>query len=99
MSIGNYEQIKSILLDLWNKAKARDISSFLYSKDKATNTKTLKAKRADGSLGDISTLTEAQVTHAVEEDPGFVTFTIGEDLVTLISNNATAAWQLVASLQ
>lgn len=53
MSIGNYEQIKSILLDLWNKAKARDISSFLYSKDKATNTKTLKAKRADGSLGDI----------------------------------------------
>ena len=54
---------------------------------------------ADGSLGDISTLTEAQVSHAVEEDPGFVTFTIGEDLVTLISNNATAAWQLVASLQ
>jgi hypothetical protein len=53
MSIGNYEQIKNILLDLWNKAKARDISSFLYSKDKATNTKTLKAKRADGSLGDI----------------------------------------------
>lgn len=53
MSIGNYEQIKSILLDLWNKAKARDISSFLYSKDKATNTKTLKAKRADASLGDI----------------------------------------------
>lgn len=57
------------------------------------------AMLADGSLGDISTLTEAQVTHAVEEDPGFVTFTIGEDLVTLISNNATAAWQLVASLQ
>lgn len=53
MSIGNYEQIKSILLDLWSKAKARDISSFLYSKDKATNTKTLKAKRADGSLGDV----------------------------------------------
>lgn len=40
--------------ELWDKIKARDISSFVYSTDKATNTKTLKAKRADGSLGDIN---------------------------------------------
>ena len=39
--------------ELWDKIKARDISSFVYSTDKATNTKTLKAKRADGALGDI----------------------------------------------
>lgn len=52
--IVKHGQLEDIARDLWNKAKARDISSFLYSKDKATNTKTLKAKRADGSLGDIN---------------------------------------------
>lgn len=54
MSIGKYEQIKDILHDLWSKVKARDISSFLYSIDKTNNTKTLKAKRENGSLGDIN---------------------------------------------
>lgn len=54
MSIGKYEQIKDILYDLWNKVKARDISSFLYSIDKTNNTKTLKAKRENGTLGDIN---------------------------------------------
>lgn len=54
MSVGNFEQIKDILYDLWKIVKARDISSFLYSIDKTNNTKTLKAKREDGSLGDIN---------------------------------------------
>ena len=54
MSIGKYEQIKDVLYDLWNKVKARDISSFLYSIDKTNNTKTLKAKRENGTLGDIN---------------------------------------------
>lgn len=54
MSIANFEQIKDILYDLWKIVKARDISSFLYSIDKTNNTKTLKAKRENGSLGDIN---------------------------------------------
>lgn len=54
MSAGNFEQIKDILYYLWKIVKARDISSFLYSIDKTNNTKTLKAKRENGSLGDIN---------------------------------------------
>lgn len=54
MSAGNFEQIKDILYYLWKIVKARDISSFLYSIDKTNNTKTLKAKRENGTLGDIN---------------------------------------------
>lgn len=94
MSIGNYEQIKSILLDLWNKAKARDISSFLYSKDKATNTKTLKAKRADGSLGDIdidiSDLASQTLNNAFDGENIFKDIYIKDTVLTYVNNeNAT----------
>ena len=94
MSIGNYEQIKSILLDLWNKAKARDISSFLYSKDKATNTKTLKAKRADGSLGDIdidiSDLASQTLNNTFDGENIFKDIYIKDTVLTYVNNeNAT----------
>lgn len=95
MSIGNYEQLKSILLDLWNKAKARDISSFLYSKDKATNTKTLKAKRADGSLGDIdidiSDLASQTLNNTFDGENIFKDIYIKDTVLTYVNNeNATA---------
>ena len=94
MSIGNYEQIKNILLDLWNKAKARDISSFLYSKDKATNTKTLKAKRADGSLGDvdidISDLASQTLNNTFDGENIFKDIYIKDTVLTYVNNeNAT----------
>lgn len=94
MSIGNDEQIKSILLDLWNKAKARDISSFLYSKDKATNTKTLKAKRADGSLGDIdidiSDLASQTLNNTFDGENIFKDIYIKDTVLTYVNNeNAT----------
>lgn len=50
----NTTGLQKFATKLWDKIKARDISSFVYSTDKATNTKTLKAKRADGALGDIN---------------------------------------------
>ena len=50
----NKSKLTTFTNRLWDKIKARDISSFVYSTDKVTNTKTLKAKRADGSLGDIN---------------------------------------------
>ena len=94
MSTGNYEQIKSILLDLWNKAKARDISSFLYSKDKATNTKTLKAKRVDGSLGDvdidISDLASQTLNNTFDGENIFKDIYIKDTVLTYVNNeNAT----------
>lgn len=94
MSTGNYEQIKSILLDLWSKAKARDISSFLYSKDKATNTKTLKAKRADGSLGDvdidISDLASQTLNNTFDGENIFKDIYIKDTVLTYVNNeNAT----------
>ena len=96
MSIGNYEQLKGILLDLWNKAKARDISSFLYSKDKATNTKTLKAKRADGSLGDIdidiSDLASQTLNNTFDGENIFKDIFIKDTVLTYVNNeNATAS--------
>ena len=50
----NKSKLTTFTNKFWDKIKARDISSFVYSTDKATNTKTLKAKRADGTLGDIN---------------------------------------------
>lgn len=94
MSTGNYEQIKSILFDLWSKAKVRDISSFLYSKDKATNTKTLKAKRADGSLGDIdidiSDLASQTLNNTFDGENIFKDIYIKDTVLTYVNNeNAT----------
>lgn len=50
----NTNKLTSFTNKLWDKVKARDISSFLYSIDKTSNTKTLKAKRENGTLGDIN---------------------------------------------
>lgn len=50
----NKNRLNTFTSKLWDKVKARDISSFLYSIDKANNTKTLKAKRESGTLGDIN---------------------------------------------
>ena len=50
----NKSKLTTFTSKLWDKVKARDISSFLYSIDKTNNTKTLKAKRENGSLGDIN---------------------------------------------
>ena len=50
----NKSKLTTFTSKLWDKVKARDISSFLYSIDKTNNTKTLKAKREAGTLGDIN---------------------------------------------
>lgn len=50
----NKSKLTTFTNKLWDKVKARDISSFLYSIDKTSNTKTLKAKRENGTLGDIN---------------------------------------------
>lgn len=50
----NKTRLEQFAREFWDKIKARDISSFLYSIDKTNNTKTLKAKREDGALGDIN---------------------------------------------
>lgn len=50
----NKSKLTTFTSKLWDKVKARDISSFLYSIDKTNNTKTLKAKRESGTLGDIN---------------------------------------------
>lgn len=50
----NKSKLTTFTNKFWDKIKARDISSFLYSIDKTNNTKTLKAKRENGTLGDIN---------------------------------------------
>lgn len=50
----NKSKLTTFSNKFWDKIRARDISSFLYSIDKTNNTKTLKAKREDGTLGDIN---------------------------------------------
>ena len=50
----NKSKLTTFANKFWDKIKARDISSFLYSIDKTNNTKTLKAKRENGTLGDIN---------------------------------------------
>lgn len=50
----NKSKLTTFTNKLWDRIKARDISSFLYSIDKTNNTKTLKAKRENGTLGDIN---------------------------------------------
>lgn len=94
MSIGKYEQIKDILYDLWNKVKARDISSFLYSIDKTTNTKTLKAKRENGTLGDINIniddLASQSLDNTFDGENIFKDIYIKDTVLTYVNNeNAT----------
>ena len=94
MSAGNFEQIKDILYYLWKIVKARDISSFLYSIDKTNNTKTLKAKRADGSLGDIdidiSDLASQTLNNTFDGENIFKDIYIKDTVLTYVNNeNAT----------
>ena len=79
---------------LWDKIKARDISSFVYSTDKATNTKTLKAKRADGSLGDINIniddLASQTLNNTFDGENIFKDVYIKDTVLTYVNNeNAT----------
>ena len=79
---------------LWDKTKARDISSFVYSTDKATNTKTLKAKRADGSLGDINIniddLASQTLNNTFDGENIFKDVYIKDTVLTYVNNeNAT----------
>lgn len=95
MSIGKYEQIKDILYDLWNKVKARDISSFLYSIDKTNNTKVLKAKRENGTLGDINIniddLASQTLNNTFDGENIFKDIYIKDTVLTYVNNeNATA---------
>ena len=94
MSAGNFKQIKDILYYLWKIVKARDISSFLYSIDKTNNTKTLKAKRADGSLGDIdidiSDLASQTLNNTFDGENIFKDIYIKDTVLTYVNNeNAT----------
>ena len=78
----------------WDKIKARDISSFVYSTDKTTNTKTLKAKRADGSLGDINIniddLASQTLNNTFDGENIFKDVYIKDTVLTYVNNeNAT----------
>ena len=90
----NKSKLTTFTNKFWDKIKARDISSFLYSKDKATNTKTLKAKRADGSLGDIdidiSDLASQTLNNTFDGENIFKDIYIKDTVLTYVNNeNAT----------
>ena len=90
----NKSKLTTFTSRLWDKIKARDISSFVYSTDKATNTKTLKAKRADGSLGDINIniddLASQTLNNTFDGENIFKDVYIKDTVLTYVNNeNAT----------
>lgn len=90
----NKSKLTTFTGKLWDKIKARDISSFVYSTDKATNTKTLKAKRADGSLGDINIniddLASQTLNNTFDGENIFKDVYIKDTVLTYVNNeNAT----------
>lgn len=90
----NTTGLQKFATKLWDKIKARDISSFVYSTDKATNTKTLKAKRADGALGDINIniddLASQTLNNTFDGENIFKDVYIKDTVLTYVNNeNAT----------
>lgn len=90
----NKSKLTTFTSRLWDKIKARDISSFVYSTDKVTNTKTLKAKRADGSLGDINIniddLASQTLNNTFDGENIFKDVYIKDTVLTYVNNeNAT----------
>ena len=90
----NKSKLTTFTNRLWDKIKARDISSFVYSTDKATNTKALKAKRADGSLGDINIniddLASQTLNNTFDGENIFKDVYIKDTVLTYVNNeNAT----------
>lgn len=90
----NKSKLTTFTSKLWDKIKARDISSFVYSTDKATNTKTLKAKRADGALGDINIniddLASQTLNNTFDGENIFKDIYIKDTVLTYVNNeNAT----------
>lgn len=90
----NTTGLQKFATKLWDKIKARDISSFVYSTDKATNTKTLKAKRTDGSLGDINIniddLASQTLNNTFDGENIFKDIYIKDTVLTYVNNeNAT----------
>ena len=90
----NKSKLTTFTNRLWDKIKARDISSFVYSTDKATNAKTLKAKRADGSLGDINIniddLASQTLNNTFDGENIFKDVYIKDTVLTYVNNeNAT----------
>lgn len=90
----NKSKLTTFTNRLWDKIKARDISSFVYSTDKVTNTKTLKAKRADGSLGDINIniddLASQTLNNTFDGENIFKDVYIKDTVLTYVNNeNAT----------
>lgn len=90
----NKTGLQKFATKLWDKIKARDISSFVYSTDKATNTKTLKAKRTDGTLGDINIniddLASQTLNNTFDGENIFKDVYIKDTVLTYVNNeNAT----------
>ena len=90
----NKSKLTTFANKLWDKIKARDISSFVYSTDKATNTKTLKAKRVDGALGDINIniddLASQTLNNTFDGENIFKDIYIKDTVLTYVNNeNAT----------
>lgn len=90
----NKNKLNAFANKFWDKIKARDISSFVYSTDKATNTKTLKAKRADGALGDINIniddLASQTLNNTFDGENIFKDIYIKDTVLTYVNNeNAT----------
>ena len=90
----NKSKLTTFTNRLWDKIKARDISSFVYSTDKTNNTKTLKAKRADGSLGDINIniddLASQTLNNTFDGENIFKDVYIKDTVLTYVNNeNAT----------
>lgn len=90
----NKNRLNTFTSKLWDKVKARDISSFLYSIDKANNTKTLKAKRESGTLGDINIniddLASQSLDNTFDGENIFKDIYIKDTVLTYVNNeNAT----------
>lgn len=91
----NKNKLTTFTSKLWDKVKARDISSFLYSIDKTNNTKTLKAKRESGTLGDINIniddLASQSLNNTFDGENIFKDIYIKDTVLTYVNNeNATA---------
>ena len=53
----------------------------------------------DGCLGDLSTLTQGQITHILEQEDNKVKFMQDDLLIIVYPDDAAEAWALIESLQ
>lgn len=90
----NKSKVTTFANKFWDRIKASDISGFLYSIDKTNNTKTLKAKRENGTLGDINIniddLASQTLNNTFDGENIFKDVYIKDTVLTYVNNeNAT----------